>query len=770
MVTQENEYYIRLILLMLRAGTLVLRQTLFKELEDRDIQLNSFLQINKDAVKQLKESKVLTLKQYNILFPDNDTMPDICKFDISLLSCLLLNLFVPSLHRSDEKAIENIRTLRNDFIAHHPNGCIDGRTFSNKSNQLRTSILNLGKRLSSEEYSSLAEMIKSVNDDPIDIKCALQDFKLDAAGTCEQFIEHVSQQIEHLSLTVEQLRNNQQDIQQVVIDLQNIIQNGNKNISTVIVGEVTVSGRNPEAVTEAAATLIAHAKRSKGFIKRFSSALESSRQGMANKISTVFTRVKGFFSSRNPDEQSASQRSVALLLEDIQNARGEVIDVSEGSVLLHIRCHSVVVLLSVLNYFKSTVLEQRLKDIEECLTEETGSKINLSACIQIKPLQEAVQNIMENQSQMFTKLVRFSVKCRDAEGVLNVFNLFEGSKMSDNVSTLSNSLSSEVGEPVTLKTSVDSYSIQEYIRGARDNASEQIETEQSVTRLISEKKEGASGALQNVSIEETDQPFVTEDPSTPTVSGLSWLAQKDTFRSLRDRSYYDGIKLLQKGENQYEFVAFLLYSDTDENVSSFVIDRLNTHLHLLTGIQRDLICTEDKHFRIGYFILGEYIQCMERSAMVVVIVSDLADTSHYAVLKDADACGKQIVPIILEGGDINASFFKGFANLSKVKLRLKKEYDGYTPEPEWTEFCSSIIRLIPNSGVKVMSYKRQHRIKDDTLSKFGPMITKLQREVVHHQKMSPIDSEDDTLRTLGPIITKLQREVVDHQQITPIDF
>ncbi|XP_053400507.1 uncharacterized protein LOC128557294 [Mercenaria mercenaria] len=193
---------------------------------------------------------------------------------------------------------------------------------------------------------------------------------------------------------------------------------------------------------------------------------------MTNIISSAFTRVKDFFSSQNlaltQDEQSASQRCVTSLVQDIQNAGGEVIDVTEGSVLFHIRCHSVVVLLSVLNYFNSTVLEQRLKDIEECLTEETGAQIYLSACIPIKSLQEAFRNIHEKQSNMFTKTVRFSIKCPGAEGVLNVVNLFEGSKMSDNISTLSDSLSSEVAGPVTLRTSVESYTVQEYIKKARD--------------------------------------------------------------------------------------------------------------------------------------------------------------------------------------------------------------------------------------------------------------------------------------------------------------
>ncbi|XP_045206113.2 uncharacterized protein LOC123558299 [Mercenaria mercenaria] len=472
MLTLENEHYIRLILLMLRAGTLVLRQILIKKLADRNIQLCGFLQINKEAIKQLKYSKVLTLKQYNILFPCNNTMPHICKFDISLLSCLLLNLFGPSLQESDKKAIEKIRTLRNDFTAHHPDGCIDTRTYCRKWNQLSTSIKNLGKGLNSKESDALDELIENVGDDPIDIKCAIQYIR-DEDWTTDPFFEHVSLQLEQLSLAVK-------GTEQLVMELKSIIQNGNKDISTVIVGEVTVSGRNPEAVTSAAATLIAHAKRSKGFVERFSSALESSRQGITNIISTAFTRVKGFFSSQNlaltQDEQSASQRCVTSLVQDIQDAGGEVIDVTEGSVLLHIRCHSVVVLLSVLNYFKSTVLEQRLKDIAECLTEETGSQIYLSACIQIKPLQEALQNIHEKQSNMFTERVRFSIKCRDAEGVLNVVNLFEGSKMSDNISTLSNSLSSVVAGPVTLRTSVDSYTVQKYIKEARDK---QKETDQS---------------------------------------------------------------------------------------------------------------------------------------------------------------------------------------------------------------------------------------------------------------------------------------------------
>ncbi|XP_053389179.1 uncharacterized protein LOC128552180 [Mercenaria mercenaria] len=234
MLTQENEYYIRLILLLLRGGTLVLKQVFLKKLEDQGSQLNAFLQINKEAIKTLKEGKVLTLKQYNILYPVNGSVTEICEWDISLLACVLLNFFVQSFQKSEEKAIENIRTFRNDFAGHHPDGCIDARTFFRKWNQLSNFITNLGNGLSSSERSDLAELIKCVGDDPIEIRRAIQDIK-DATGTKDQFMEHVSQLLEHLSHTVEQLNSRQDEMSKVLQDSQTDIKelkNSNRNVST----------------------------------------------------------------------------------------------------------------------------------------------------------------------------------------------------------------------------------------------------------------------------------------------------------------------------------------------------------------------------------------------------------------------------------------------------------------------------------------------------------------------------------------------------------
>ncbi|XP_053389181.1 uncharacterized protein LOC128552181, partial [Mercenaria mercenaria] len=259
------------------------------------------------------------------------------------------------------------------------------------------------------------------------------------------------------------------------------------NLPGLIIGEVTLSSENPEAVIAAANTLIDNTKRSIGLLKRLSTVLHGGREGLTNTVFTFFARVKGYLWEiatipETANEDSLSQKSVTALVQDIHKAGGEVIDATEGSVLLHIQCHSVNELLDVLNYFKSSDIDQRLDFIAECLTEELGCRISLSACIQVESLQEAFHLIQEKQNPVFTKRVLLSIKCEKSEGVLNVVKLFEDGDASNKLSTISNDLSDELGSPVVLRASLDTDTLHEYVHATKGNQFEQGETQQSVMR------------------------------------------------------------------------------------------------------------------------------------------------------------------------------------------------------------------------------------------------------------------------------------------------
>jgi hypothetical protein len=60
-----------------------------------------------------------------------------------------------------------------------------------------------------------------------------------------------------------------------------------------------------------------------------------------------------------------------------------------------------------------------------------------------------------------------------------------------------------------------------------------------------------------------------------------------------------------------------------------VFNQLGDILKEITGIDRTLICDGDQNLRPGFYVLDETILCMQRSAVVIVVVSNHFCQSNY---------------------------------------------------------------------------------------------------------------------------------------------
>jgi hypothetical protein len=90
------------------------------------------------------------------------------------------------------------------------------------------------------------------------------------------------------------------------------------------------------------------------------------------------------------------------------------------------------------------------------------------------------------------------------------------------------------------------------------------------------------------------------------------------------------IHLLKQCQNQFEFAVFLSYSSADDEfVRTCVFNQLRDILKELTGIDRTLICSGDHNLRPGFYVLDETILCIQRSAVVIVVVSNHFCQSNY---------------------------------------------------------------------------------------------------------------------------------------------
>jgi uncharacterized protein HemY len=88
LLSEEKNHCFRLLSLIIDGGTLVLRQQFDQAIPPHDLQNKLNDKTIRGTLNNLRQRKVITTDQWNVLFP-NIGQPTSEKFDISLLTCLL---------------------------------------------------------------------------------------------------------------------------------------------------------------------------------------------------------------------------------------------------------------------------------------------------------------------------------------------------------------------------------------------------------------------------------------------------------------------------------------------------------------------------------------------------------------------------------------------------------------------------------------------------------------------------------------------------------
>lgn len=170
-------------------------------------------------------------------------------------------------------------------------------------------------------------------------------------------------------------------------------------------------------------------------------------------------------------------------------------------------------------------------------------------------------------------------------------------------------------------------------------------------------------------------------------------------RAQRIQNRVNVINNLCDGAGQHEFVAYLAYSSDDHDfVMKYVLQQLNENLQLMTGIDRELICTGDKHLRFGFDIRSETIRCLDRSAVVIVVVSESFCTSEYChhELDQAYIKRKPIVLMFKERVE-ESVMMPTMKELYRNKVRMLWNFENgeYVLKSTWENVSTSVLDLVP---------------------------------------------------------------------------
>lgn len=169
-------------------------------------------------------------------------------------------------------------------------------------------------------------------------------------------------------------------------------------------------------------------------------------------------------------------------------------------------------------------------------------------------------------------------------------------------------------------------------------------------------------------------------------------------RRRRRRKREDRIRLIHEGHDEHEFLVFLSYgSDDFEIVNQHVVAPLSENLKELIDTERELICVGDRHFRAGHYIHNETIECLNRSAVVLFVLSDNFTESRHCMneFEEAYRMGKPIILLTLGHLDINkmSTSMRELYN-SRTRIVFAKEANAYVLQTTWQNVCESILSVM----------------------------------------------------------------------------
>jgi hypothetical protein len=161
------------------------------------------------------------------------------------------------------------------------------------------------------------------------------------------------------------------------------------------------------------------------------------------------------------------------------------------------------------------------------------------------------------------------------------------------------------------------------------------------------------------------------------------------------------INNLRNGEGPYVFVAFLSYSDHDENFANdYLYGKLNENLQLMTEINRDLICTHNMHVEIGHGILAETARCINSSSALIAVVSDSYHCDGNCFLELDFACRFRKPIVLCANETIDEAVFEQPMLMpfrKETRVIWKFENNQYNMNTTLEDLCSSLLDIIANS-------------------------------------------------------------------------
>ncbi|XP_053389071.1 uncharacterized protein LOC128552089 [Mercenaria mercenaria] len=184
MVTIENEYYLRTILLLCEGGAYIAKHIIGRELPKYGGDLDTLLKQFKNKLRHEFHEKKMEK-----LFPNNcSDKTDFNKWDIQMLIGVTLLLFRKSLSHDEKQKLKTIKFIRHEILAHSLSASICLEKYEDVRQDLRDAINTLAGGFDQTVKNKCKEYIKTYAFDPFEVKSAIKRLQ-DAKDTDDLFQE-----------------------------------------------------------------------------------------------------------------------------------------------------------------------------------------------------------------------------------------------------------------------------------------------------------------------------------------------------------------------------------------------------------------------------------------------------------------------------------------------------------------------------------------------------------------------------------------------------
>ncbi|XP_053389983.1 uncharacterized protein LOC128552932 [Mercenaria mercenaria] len=394
--------YKRYALLLTEGGMLVLADILRRELSK-----------NGDCLEKIQERnleffKTLTVKEDSDCSTRVKLGTNVSKWGLQTLAKVILHLYAPGLSRMENKAIRALMEASGNYtktalVSYHSD------KFRSFWTDIVTNISILAAGLEENTQILCQDLIKKYDTEPID-EYAAHSCLTQLGKNCSLMQRLIHQYLEtkkKLKQAVEQMRREG-------------------------------AGFGSDHVIEL--KMMTHGK------------TEQKQKLAENILFTVWQKAMSL--SDDPGNFEAIEEAVNRILEGIRHLPNvKVANVERHCIIVKVVCSSCLGLLQLLDFIESVLFTECMQSFSKSLSAFCGEEIIVTAFCSIESMLETIIHIRDKEVISSTMSVK--VKCSTVDAVRNFQKMVQDGKTTNTMNNIAQALTEDLGEKISIDTSVD---------------------------------------------------------------------------------------------------------------------------------------------------------------------------------------------------------------------------------------------------------------------------------------------------------------------------